>query len=151
MSVWTHVAAVFRIDGIRDEKLYGMNGPEWDKITGRTIYECDWLTEDTYERRRMDDDWAAYHKHPKRFVPTGSEGSLQRLVWINPDGCCAAHYTVTVFGDLRDYDDHEAIHEWFDSVCDKCFIRQAVCECNVSGPVYVWRYGDFGGTDECRV
>lgn len=143
MSAWTHVAAVFRIDGIRDKKNIGpLGNVKWDKITGRTIYDCDWLTEDTYEKRRMKDDWDAYSKHPNRFVPTGSEGSLQRLVWINPDKSSMAAYTVTVFGDLRDYDDHEAIHKWFNGVCEKCYIRQAVCNCNVSGPDYTWTWGE---------
>ena len=144
MSVWTHVAAVFRIDGFKGQSAWPtINGrvrPKWDKITGRTIYDGDWTTEDSYVRRLMDDDWSDYHKHPNRFVPTGSEGSLQRLVWENPDPYCMAAYTVTVFGDLRDYDDYEAVHEWFDSVCDKCYIRQAVCHCDVSGDCHTWEW-----------
>ena len=131
MSVWTHVAAVFRIDCVnREYRGVIVNGrPEikWDKVVGRQIYDGDWLTDDDYERRRMEEDWDAYRKHPKRFMPTGSEGSLQRLVWVNPDAYSAVRYTVTVFGDLRDYDDADAIKEWFESVCDRCTIRQAVC------------------------
>ena len=142
MSVWTHVAAVFRIDGVRDwEKpvvINGRMGIDWDEITGRTIYDCDWLTEDSYERRRANDDWAEYSRDPDRFVPVGSEGSLQRLVWVNPQSHVMARYVVTVFGDLRDYDDHEAVHGWFDKVCDRCIIRQASCTCDVSGDVHTW-------------
>ena len=144
MSVWTHVAAVFRIDGVKEEyrgcKFNGSPVIDWDKITGRAIYDGDWCSDDDYEQQRMRSDWEAYRKHPDRFMPTGSEGSLQRLLWVNPDAYRAARYTVTVFGDLRDYEDHEAIHEWFDGVCERCYIRQAVCHCNVSGPTYMWEY-----------
>ena len=139
MSVWTHVAAVFRVDGVRAE-WRGPSRPDWDKITGRQIYDGDWLTEDSYEQERMRQDWAAYRKHPKRFMPTGSEGSLQRLIWVNPNHFDMARYTVTVFGDLRDYEDYEAIHQWFLSVCDKCHMRQAVCNCDVSGDMHTWQY-----------
>lgn len=144
MSVWTHVAAVFRIDGLKvgvdGPRINGYVKPDWDKITGRAIYDGDWCSDDDYEQQRMKSDWEAYRKHPDRFMPTGSEGSLQRLLWVNPKEYCAARYTVTVFGDLRDYDDHEAIREWFEGVCEKCYIRQAVCHCNVSGPTYMWEY-----------
>ena len=144
MSVWTHVAAVFRIDGLRvgmdGPRINGYVTPEWDEVTKKAIYECDWLTEDSYELRRMRDDWDEYREHPERFMPTGSEGSLQRLVWVNPDRHCAARWVVTVFGDLRDYDDPEAIHKWFDEVCGRCHIRLAVCHCDVSGHTYTWEH-----------
>ena len=146
MSVWTHVAAVFRIDWL----TVGMDGPRincyvkprWDEVTGKAIYECDWLTDDDYELQRLHESWNEYREHPEQFMPTGSEGSLQRVVWVNPDSHCAARYTVTVFGDLRDYDDHEAIKKWFDSVCEKCHIRQAVCTCDVSGDLHTWTWVD---------
>lgn len=142
MSVWTHVAAVFRIDGFRNDKFVNDAGHvNWDRVTGKVIYDGDWCTEDTYEMERMRKDWESYRKHPQRFVPTGSEGSLQRLVWVNPKTYCADTYTVTVFGDLRDYEDYEAIHEWFNEVCKKCHIRQAVCHCDVSGTTYTWTWG----------
>ena len=144
MSVWTHVAAVFRIVGLRvgtdGPRINGYVTPEWDEVTKKAIYECDWLTEDSYERRRMRDDWDEYREHPERFMPTGSEGSLQRLVWVNPDRHSAARWVVTVFGDLRDYDDPEAIHKWFDEVCGRCYIRQAVCHCDVSSHTYTWEH-----------
>ena len=142
MSVWMHVAAVFRIDGVRKEYCGGIVNDrpsiDWDKVTGKVIYDGEWTTDDDYELRRMEDDWAAYEKHPKRFVPTGSEGSLQRLLWINPKCYNAARYTVTVFGDLRDYEDFDKIKEWFESVCERCYIRQAVCQCDNGYEKQTW-------------
>lgn len=145
MSVWTHVAAVFRIDapkvGMDGPKINGYVAPDWDKVTKKAIYDCSWLIEDSYDQQRMEEDWREYDEHPERFMPTGSEGSLQRLVWVNPDKYCAERYVVTVFGDLRDYDDHEAVREWFDWVCTNCYLRQAVCHCDVSGQTYTWGRG----------
>jgi len=131
VSAWMHVSAVFRIDGVKkDYRRCTLNGRpviDWDEITGKAIYDGDWCSDDDYEQQRIKESWEAYSKHPNRFMPAGSEGSLQRLLWINPDAYCAARYTVTVFGDLRDYEDFGAIKEWFDGVCEKCHIRQAVC------------------------
>jgi hypothetical protein len=145
MSVWTHVAAVFRIDGIKSEyskasMFMGDTSRVWDKVIGRTIREPHSLMDaDSYEVTREREDWDAYRKEPMAFVPTGSEGSLKRLVWVNKDRSSAARYTVTVFGDLRDYEDADKIKEWFEAVCSKCYIRQAVCHCEVEGVgTYTW-------------
>lgn len=135
MSAWTHVSAVFRIDGIiSGDMLYGtsINGvrdPKWDEVVGRTIYEpADYVHMDDYDAQRLDEDWRDYRKRPSRFVPTGSEGSLRRLVWRNPNTHHMAAWTVTVFGDLRDYTDFDAVEQWFRDVCRRCRIRQAVCQ-----------------------
>ena len=34
-------------------------------------------------------------------------------VWENPDKCCVDHFTVSIFGDLRDHDDPQGIVDWF--------------------------------------
>lgn len=155
MSTWTHVAAVFRIDAVRGDytgpTINGRAMPDWDKAIGRTICDAPVFDEDDYLTQMEEMDWAAYNKHPNRFVPTGSEGSLQRAVWVNPKGSHAARYTVTVFGDLRDYSDHKAVKEWFYSVVDKCHIRQAVCHCVVDGyGEWVWQssWGSHGDDAE---
>lgn len=58
----------------------------------------------------------------------GSEGSLEMSVWTNPDPCCMAAYTVSIFGDLRDHDSTEEIINWFEEKCKELggSIRQAV-------------------------
>ena len=155
MSTWTHVAAVFRVDGAKGDcagpTVNGRVIPDWDKVTGRTIRDAPVFNGDDYLIQREEMDWADYLKNPDEFVPTGSEGSLQRAVWVNPRRSHAARYTVTVFGDLRDYSDERKVKEWFFSVIDKCHIRQAVCHCMVDGyGDWTWQsnWGSHGGDDE---
>lgn len=138
MSVWTHVAAVFRIDDVRTDGRMPCKG-EWDRMVGKEIFEpASYLDCDDYERQLMKDDWDEYNRHPSRFLPTGSEGSLRRLIWANPNRDSATAYTVTVFGDLRSYDDWQAVRRWFEEVCDRTHARQAVCMCDVEGSVMTW-------------
>lgn len=53
-------------------------------------------------------------------MPAGSEGSLKRSIWTNPDSSSLAAYTVSVWGDLRNYgtlDDMLALQTWFRETC----------------------------------
>ena len=112
MSVWTHVAAVARIDW-----LYPLSKEECDfrKIFGK---ECCWGA--------PHEVWVESDEHPERFLPMGSEGSLDMSVWTNPDACCSARYTVSIFGDLRDFDDARGVVEWFRGKLKDLWVRQAV-------------------------
>jgi hypothetical protein len=69
-------------------------------------------------------------EHPDEYLPHGSEGSLQKSVWENPDSTAVAHWTVTVWGDLRDHDSIDEIEKWFRGCCDRLrdWLRQACCE-----------------------
>ena len=115
MSIWTHVAGVIRID---DFRLKGENTPDFDELIG---VECQW--NDSFSV------WDEQEVHPEKFLPMGSEGSLQKTIWINPHTSSLAAYTVTIFGDLRDYEDPDKIIEWFKNKCktieNKYIIRQA--------------------------
>ena len=112
MSGWTHVAAVFRVDGIRGL----MCEPDWDEAFGK---ECLWES--------TDEVWEDCMANKEEYLPMGSEGSLQKSVWVNPAKNDLAAYTVSVFGDLRDYSSIDSIVEWFEKCCSKCWIRQAAC------------------------
>lgn len=114
MSCWLHVAGVMRIDDIR--LGYDAKDPDFDEVIGK---EC-----------HYDDDeevWDDFQKHPENYLPMGSEGSLRKSVWINPDKSHCAAYTVTIFGDLRDRykSDADMIISWFKDKCDKLSIRDA--------------------------
>ena len=111
MSNWTHVAAVFRIDTLR----FFDTTPDFDKVFGK---ECLWES--------PNEIWNDAENNPNDYLPMGSEGSLRKLVWINPNTSSASAYTVTVFGDLRDHDSIGKILEWFQEKCSGLWIRQAV-------------------------
>ena len=117
MSIWTQVAAVFRVDGFR---IDSSQQPDFHRIFGRELRYND-----------PGEVWNEYNLHPRRFLPCGSEGSLQMSVWENPDKNCLDAYTVSVFGSLRNYEDAEAIRTWFVNCCRKCSIRQAVIDIEV--------------------
>lgn len=109
MSIWTHVLASFRIDRIRP--LQG-ELESIEKIIGKP---------------------EPYNPVEGEFyIPTGSEGSLEWSLWINPNINHMDAYTLTVFGDLRDYDNSESVIDWFKEVVKRSMlIRQAVCTIEV--------------------
>jgi hypothetical protein len=112
MSIWSHVAAIVRVDDLRG---LGVDEPNWDDIFGK---EC--LFESPPEV------WAEADEHPEKYLPMGSEGTLQKSVWVNPDKSCMAAYTVSIFGDLRDHTDVDGVINWFkDIVINKVWTRQA--------------------------
>jgi len=122
MSQWTHIAACFRFDGLRLSKD---DAPDWDAVIGKAV-----LFESTTEL------WEEYDADPSRFMPCGSEGSLERVEWVNPDKSCAAAYAVAVFGDLRDFGTDEfekRVIPWFERICldPEVYVRQAVLSAEV--------------------
>lgn len=120
MSQWTHVNASFRLNSFRrieDEELIN--------IFGKSV---DYYNMDEVE---YDENWEV--KDKEKYLPIGSEGTLEMSVWHNPNESCIASTTVSVFGDLRDYDDFDEIERWFNRCCGVCSIRQAFCQVEVEG------------------
>lgn len=124
MSNWTHVASIFRIDDVTllDKK----NRPDLDKVFGK---ECVLGETDDKSLDEFSKEWKKMVKAPEKYLPHGSEGSLRKLIWENPDPHMMAHYTVAVWGDLRDHESIEEIEEWFHDCCRKLkgWVRQASC------------------------
>ena len=116
MSCWCHVAAVMRIDAIRVDEIEPL---DWDELIGK---ECLWGS----------GKWKDFEANPDKYLPMGSEGSLRKSVWANPDLSDCAAYTVTIWGDLRDrnIDDAKKIAEWFENKCKQFSIRQAMITIN---------------------
>ena len=114
MSNWTHVAGVIRIDDLRITN----DLPDFDELIGR---EC--MYESPFEV------WDDAELHPQKFLPMGSEGSLEKSIWVNPDTSCLAAYTVSIFGDLRDHYDPDAVIRWFEDkikeISETFWVRQA--------------------------
>ena len=129
MSIWTHVAGIIRINDFilsEDQTL------DFDEIVGK---EC------LYDS--PDEVWADKDANPDKYMPCGSEGTLTKSVWVNPDKSHIAAYTVSVFGDLRDYDDLTVIRDWFKSVCDKVWIRSAILKADCeNGETLIYEYKD---------
>ena len=110
MSNWTHVAGIIRIDGIRDiEEL------DFDKVIGK---ECLWES--------PTEVWEDAEANPDKYLPMGSEGSLQKSIWENPNKHSLASYTISIFGDLRDHHSTSDIIEWFKEKCKLLWVRNAV-------------------------
>ena len=118
MSDWIHVNAAIRIDDLRlDDSV-----PDFDKLIGK-------------EYSYLDDDWDDMIHNPNLYLPMGSEGSLRKSVWINPDKSYAAAYSVMIFGDLRDCgeEDAEKVIEWFKDKCTEInVVRDAVITVRVN-------------------
>lgn len=143
MSMWTHVAGTFRINA-----MYGLTEPiNFEHIFGKACTYKDITSEIAAD---MDE-------HPENYLPAGSEGTLEMSVWENPNMNSMARYTVSIFGDLRDYTDTEEIMKYFCAMCHrlKPIIRQAVitayCENgttqiatmdNLNGEIIVTTYKD---------
>ena len=116
MSIWTHVAAVVRIDDIG--AIFG-DSTDWNAYFGKELhYEDDLET------------WEEAEEHPERFLPMGSEGSLTLHIWENPNENDLNRYNVMIFGDLRDRDNPNKILEWFKEkiagITTAGMVRQAV-------------------------
>ena len=113
MSNWTHVAGIIRVDRIRvDDDAEEL---DFDEILGK---ECLWDSS-----RKVWDDAS---KNPDKYMPMGSEGSLQKSVWVNPNKGRVDSYTISIFGDLRDHDSISEIIDWFIKKCNLLWVRNAV-------------------------
>lgn len=96
MSTWTHVAGSIRIDDF-----------------STTIEE--------HKKKAAEIIRTAF-----KNIPCGSEGPFNLKIYINRQLHYFAAFVLTIYGDLRDYDNIEEIENWFNSVCSKFIIRQAV-------------------------
>lgn len=120
MSIWCHVNASFRIDC-----LPAMTADEVVEMFGARV--------------ETDSDWNEYCDNPERFLPTGSEGSLNWFLWRNPRANELASTTVVVFGDLRDVEAPDIIESWLDRVVENVgeFFRQAIVQVEIE---YIGNY-----------
>jgi len=117
MSNWTHVAGIIRIDDIGRAFSTENKQLNWDEIFGK---ECHFDSDESV--------WKDYYDNPEIYMPSGSEGTLTKSVWVNPNIHNVDAYTVSIFGDLRDHDNPKEIIEWFKEVIKKheLWVRNAV-------------------------
>lgn len=109
MSRWTHINGSIRVDSLR--LLGDCQEPRFDKLFKTVTYE------DIGDQECN--------------VPCGSEGSIDVKVYTNKNESCIAAYVVSFFGDLRDFggqEDIESVKKWFNNICSKLWVRQAVLQ-----------------------
>lgn len=146
MSQWTHVNASVRLDAIR--MLPGALGA--NAISNLGLMFHDYLDEDIASGEV--NVWNPYVKylkknttsqHEKCDVPCGSEGSLFYHVVENPSQSSISAYTLTIWGDLRDYDDAEEICQYIYNITKDKMVRSGILEIHVEyREVSVYRYVD---------
>lgn len=130
MSAWVHVAAIARIDHI--PILNDGAEVDFDKAFGK---ECLWGSDKSvwYDAEYNKDD----------YLPMGSEGSLRKTVWVNPHENHADHYTVSIFGDLRDVASGKWIVDWFKKKLEDMYVRQAtITVISDYDEDITWTYGE---------
>ena len=126
MSYWTHVNCIMRVDEVF--------GYRFDDGRLRDLFKT-----------------CTYNSSEKEFaecnVPCGSEGSLQVSIWINPSEYGVDRYTVSIFGDLRDYEEsrHQEIVEWLNHMIQdkELMIRDGVMTVNEKAYRYEWTTNEF--------
>lgn len=121
MSVWTHVVGAIRIDGL--PRLF-------PAIFNKEVIEDVVKGNTCYEGRKL-----AVYDNP---IPSGSEGPLQYRIHEYETGL--PWVIVTIWGDLRDFDDAESVKCWFEGLCLACgMVRDGILQIEVGGqkPVVV--------------
>ena len=125
MSNWTHVAGIIRVDGMD----MNMGAEEVEEVFDRVIgKEC------LYDS--PSEVWEDASAHPDQYLPMGSQGSLRKTIWKNPDKYYLDSYTISIFGDLRDHDSTTDIIEWFKAKCEEFWVRNAVITITVENKMY---------------
>lgn len=129
MAQWMHVAGIMRLSELR----VFFPDPDFKELFGKELdYDDEAMLEDV-------------EKHPEKYLPNDGEGSLYMSVWKNPNINNIAAYTVSIFGDLRNFEGtSQDIIKWFQDKC-KQFAYQGVItvQLNVEEPiVWVMREGE---------
>ncbi len=113
MSQWTHVNGNIRFDALR--LTPNEDRKRLELLMGKTC-SCE----------------DAESKWDECTVPCGSEGSLCYKIYENPNESAMYAFSVSIWGDLRDYKDLEAIKKWFKNLLTAWMgIRSAVLEVEV--------------------
>jgi len=105
MRIWTHINASIRLDNTHFDEKYKPNlGPSTDSIYENGDKEYDGI------------------------IPCGSEGSLKYNIWYGKGEGNVADCTVSIFGDLRDYDNVEEILNYFTNITKGKSVRSGILE-----------------------
>lgn len=123
MSQWTHVNAVIRWDG------FSAMEDTFRPSLGKMYLPYDF---DLYGDSPGDTSLLFPNCAPDEdgFIPCGSEGSLKYFTY-RESGIGMRLWVSMIWGDLRDYNDKEAILEYFRKITEGRLIRSGILEINV--------------------
>mgnify|MGYP000358827723 CR=1 FL=1 len=107
MSVWTHVVSDFIVK-------------DFKRLTDEKIYNIIGREGEPGERDAS-----------IKYLPMGSEGSLKADITRFKD-----RLLISVFGDLRSYENFDEIKSWFNECCKSLKVEQAFCKADCY-PVYI--------------
>lgn len=138
MSIWTHVAAVIRYDSLRlgspqiDAAMRPSPGntylPDYSELTNN-------INSKSQQYKELMKKWDRMKVECN--IPCGSEGSLDFRVVENPNESALAAYVVTIWGDLRDYQDIDEIINYFRRITEGKMIRGLSASIEVEGRDWV--------------
>lgn len=114
MSIWTHVNCNFRL-------------ADYQVVSDKDIYKV-------FGKQLL---WGEEFNGEEYYLPMGLEESLHINIFRGNE-----YLDVSVFGDLRAYEDFDEIGEWFNKCCNSFNIEQAYCQVTDSG--------GFGKNFECQ-
>ena len=137
MSQWTHVCGCIRVDTIPLHVL-GLRDYDFENLLKKQFGET-WSYDDENEEDKYD----------KCSVPKGSEGSIQYKIQKTGSENNMTWGLITIWGDLRDFDDPQEIFEWIKKSCDSKDELFSIRSCCVE--VYVesnMRYLIFADQEE---
>lgn len=128
MSQWTHVAGHIQLDcfeGIGNPDYYHNGHEEFVKVAFGKIE----TTQEKIGNR-------TYTFHSSDVVPSGSEGPLGydiKVTGEQDEGGGPINWGyITIWGDLRDYDDVQEIYKWIKDSCNKSVIHVRNCAVLIS-------------------
>lgn len=116
MSEWTHLTGCIRIDTM----------PNIDDNIFISIL-----------KQKFGNTWSLKvvdSRYELCTIPKGSEGSVQYNILKTGSGSSLSWGLITIWGDLRDYDDPEEIFKWIKESCNSLdfWIRSCCVEVNVN-------------------
>ena len=145
MSQWTHAVGCIRVDG--SPQAFGSRIEAVREVLGKVVTFDDLCKQEGPEDAIL------------TTLPMGSEGSMRYHIIEYDKGLC--WLSIPVWGDLRNFDDADAIIKWFKGVCEKLctpnrangliVVRDAVIRVVTEGSdpvVFSWGVGDDSELNE---
>jgi hypothetical protein len=130
MSTWTHIAGAIRFDAILAATM--VDERAGDAVVDQAIRYAFGKTFSFEDLMESVDPSAG----GGRMAPAGSEGSAQYRVIKTSQTRALSWGAVLIWGDLRDYDDWQALREWIIEAC-QILLERGIAVRNVAVEIQV--------------